>query len=145
MRLGLLFPGQGSQFVGMGKEFYENSQKAKEMFEKIAYEVLEKTTKKSENEIEKILEPVEEEIEEFRKKLDESLYKQNKTFGEFSNELKNLKNLNETLSNEANKLANALKNQVKSQGIWGEMILEKVLELSGLTKDVEYISNPPIL
>jgi len=33
MRLGLLFPGQGSQFVGMGKDFYENSQKAKEMFE----------------------------------------------------------------------------------------------------------------
>jgi [acyl-carrier-protein] S-malonyltransferase len=33
MRLGLLFPGQGSQFVGMGKDFYENSAKAKEMFE----------------------------------------------------------------------------------------------------------------
>jgi [acyl-carrier-protein] S-malonyltransferase len=33
MRLGLLFPGQGSQFVGMGKDFYENSDKAKEMFE----------------------------------------------------------------------------------------------------------------
>ena len=33
MRLGLLYPGQGSQFVGMGKDFYENSQKAKEMFE----------------------------------------------------------------------------------------------------------------
>jgi [acyl-carrier-protein] S-malonyltransferase len=33
MRLGLLFPGQGSQFVGMGKDFYDNSAKAKEMFE----------------------------------------------------------------------------------------------------------------
>jgi len=33
MKLGLLFPGQGSQFVGMGKDFYENSSKAREMFE----------------------------------------------------------------------------------------------------------------
>ncbi|MEO1958621.1 MAG: ACP S-malonyltransferase [Nautiliaceae bacterium] len=33
MKLGLLFPGQGSQFIGMGKDFYENSQKAREMFE----------------------------------------------------------------------------------------------------------------
>jgi DNA recombination protein RmuC len=118
--------------------FKDTQNLAKEMFEKIAYEVLEKTTKKSENEIEKILEPVEEEIEKFKRKLDEAFYTQNKTFGELFNELRNLKSLNESLSNEANKLANALKNQVKSQGIWGEMILEKVLELSGLRKDIEY-------
>jgi len=45
MKLGLLFPGQGSQFVGMAKDFYENSDKAKEMFEIASDSISEDFTK----------------------------------------------------------------------------------------------------
>ena len=111
---------------------------AREIFENIANAVLEKTSQKSEKNISKILEPLESEMEEFRRRIDEVLLTQNKTFGELFNELKNLKELNDTLSKEAKNLADALKTQSKTQGIWGESILERVLELSGLRKGIEY-------
>ncbi len=111
---------------------------AREIFENIANAVLEKTSQKSEKNISKILEPLESEMEEFRRRIDEVLLTQTKTFGELFNELKNLKELNDTLSKEAKNLADALKTQSKTQGIWGESILERVLELSGLRKGIEY-------
>ncbi|MDP0880950.1 DNA recombination protein RmuC, partial [Klebsiella variicola] len=49
-----------------------------------------------------------------------------------------LKELNEQMSKEANNLTRALKGESKTQGNWGEMILESVLEKSGLQKDQEY-------
>jgi len=54
-------------------------------------------------------------------------------------ELRILKNLNEKISQDAINLTKALKGESKTQGIWGEMILEKVLEGSGLRKDIEYV------
>ena len=51
---------------------------------------------------------------------------------------KNLKELNNQISNDANNLANALKGQSKIQGDWGEMILESILNQSGLRRDLEY-------
>jgi DNA recombination protein RmuC len=111
---------------------------AKEVFENVANLILEKNIQKSEKEISKILKPVENEIEDFKRKIEEMFIAETKTFGELFNELKNLKTLNESLSKEAQNLANALKNQSKTQGTWGEIILERVLELSGLRKGIEY-------
>ena len=53
-------------------------------------------------------------------------------------EVEKLVVLNQKISEEANNLTNALKGQVKQQGNWGEMILESILEKSGLVKDREY-------
>jgi DNA recombination protein RmuC len=53
-------------------------------------------------------------------------------------EIKHLIDLNKQISEDANNLANALKGENKTQGNWGELILEKVLERSGLVKDQEY-------
>ena len=120
------------------KNTQASEETAREIFENIANAVLEKTSQKSEKNISKILQPVEREMEEFRRRIDEVFLTQTKTFGELFNELKNLKELNDTLSKEAKNLAEALKTQSKTQGIWGESILERVLELSGLRKGIEY-------
>jgi DNA recombination protein RmuC len=120
------------------KNIRQNENFAKEIFENIANSVMEKTAEKTQKEISRILNPVEEDIEEFRRRIDEIFMIETKTFGELFNELRNLKVLNENLTKEAQNLANALKNQSKMQGSWGELVLERVLELSGLRKGIEY-------
>ncbi|WP_457560929.1 DNA recombination protein RmuC [Caminibacter sp.] len=120
-------------------EMIKKSEKiVKEVFENVANEILEKTTQKAQDEIGKILDPLEDSILEFKNQINELYINESKTIGELFNELKNLKELNKTLSEEAKLLANALTTQSKTQGMWGEMILDKILELSGLREGFEY-------
>ncbi len=116
----------------------KNEEYTKEVFENVANALLEKTAKKTQSEIVKILDPFEDSINEFKQRINSMYMQESKTFGELFNELKNLKELNASLSQEAKNLSNALHSQSKTQGMWGEMILEKVLEMSGLRKGIEY-------
>ena len=85
-----------------------------------------------------MLQPLREKLRDFeetvRKKMEEDL----KTSQFLKNELHSLKDLNKKISEEAHNLTVALKGDNKTQGNWGELILEKVLEKSGLVKDTEY-------
>ncbi|HQJ72880.1 MAG TPA: DNA recombination protein RmuC [Spirochaetota bacterium] len=85
-----------------------------------------------------ILSPFKEQIKQFESKLDESRIDQIKESTSLKGEIKQLSSLNATMSEEARNLTNALKNQSKTRGNWGEMILEKILESSGLKKDEHY-------
>lgn len=88
-----------------------------------------------------ILKPLAEKIDNFRSSVQQSLVAETTQRAELKNELQRLLQLNQTLSKEANNLTNALKADTKKQGNWGEMILEKVLEASGLEKGIHYFTQ----
>lgn len=85
-----------------------------------------------------ILKPFNEEIKGFKKKIDEIYISEARERSSLKTELDNLKNLNQQLNKEAMNLTRALKGDKKAQGTWGELILENVLEQSGLRNGAEY-------
>ena len=111
-------------------------------FEQIASKILEEKTEKFTNlnrdNLDMILRPLGENIDLFRKKVEEVYLTEAKERFSLGREVKNLRELNDRLSNEANNLTHALRGDSKIQGDWGQMILENILERSGLTKGREY-------
>ncbi|PID88675.1 MAG: recombinase RmuC [Bacteroidia bacterium] len=85
-----------------------------------------------------LLSPLKEKIATFEKKVEETYEKGLKDQTDLRAELKKLYELNSKISLEANNLTKALKGDVKQQGNWGELVLERILDRSGLTKGVEY-------
>jgi len=84
------------------------------------------------------LSPFNEKIQGFEKKVEDTYQKSLRDQTDLQAELKKLQDLNVKISQDANNLTKALKGDVKKQGNWGEMILEKILERSGLRKGIEY-------
>jgi len=111
-------------------------------FKNIANEILEdkskKFTEQNKTNLSQLLNPLSEKIKNFEKRVEETYDKESKQRFSLQNEIKNLVELNQRISTEANNLTNALKGQSKTQGNWGEMILENILEQSGLVKNREY-------
>lgn len=111
-------------------------------FENIASKILEEKTEKfthlNKDNLNAILKPFGENIESFRKKVEEVYINESKERFSLGQEVKNLRELNDRLSTEANNLTKALRGSSKTQGDWGEMILENILERSGLVKGREY-------
>jgi DNA recombination protein RmuC len=111
-------------------------------FKSLAQEILEEKSKiftaKNEEKLGDILTPLKEQISGFRKRVDEVYDKENEGRASLKQELKHLRDLNTKLSDEAANLTKALKGDKKAQGTWGELILEKVLEQSGLRNGIEY-------
>lgn len=98
-----------------------------------------KFTEQNKKNIKSILDPLEEKIKHFEKRVEES-QKENLTIHSALREkLKGLEELNKQMSLETNNLTKALKGDSKMQGNWGELVLERVLEKSGLEKDREYV------
>ena len=85
-----------------------------------------------------ILSPLKDKITTFEKKVEESYEKSLRDQIDLKTELKKLQDLNHKISTDAQNLTNALKGDVKKQGNWGEVILERVLERSGLTPGREF-------
>ena len=125
------------------KNEIENLQKRLTIeFENIANKILKErsddfTLSNHKNLIE-ILNPLKERIQLFEKKVDETYDKELRDKISLREEVRKLSELNTRVSEEANNLTKALKGDVKKQGNWGEVILERVLERSGLTKGQEY-------
>lgn len=106
-----------------------------EKFVKLGTEDL---SKHSQSNLENIVKPLKEELDKFKQMVNENHAKQEKRVGAFETELKNLHESSLNLSNQAQELTNALRSGVKTQGIWGELQLERVLECSGLEKGRDY-------
>lgn len=85
-----------------------------------------------------LLNPLREQLGEFRRRVDEVYDKENKERGALQSEIATLKNLNQRISEDAVNLTRALKGDAQAQGAWGEMVLERVLEASGLQKGRGY-------
>ena len=111
-------------------------------FENVAHKILKEhsaefTTLNQKN-IGDILLPLKEKIGNFEKKVEESYEKTLRDQTDLKVELKKLQELNLKISDDAQNLTQALKGDVKKQGNWGEVVLERVLERSGLTLGREY-------
>lgn len=95
----------------------------------------------NEKRLSEILTPLKDNIKQFEKKVDDTYEKELKDRTSLIEQIKSLEKLNLQMSEEAQNLTKALKGDNKAQGNWGELILEKVLESSGLVKDVEYATQ----
>jgi DNA recombination protein RmuC len=120
----------------------ESQNRLKIEFENIANKLLEEKSKKfteqNRTNIDTILTPLKEKIKDFEQKVDTAYKTEAAERNSLKGEIKNLVALNKQISDEANNLAKALKGDNKAQGNWGELMLEKILEHSGLIKDQEY-------
>lgn len=120
----------------------ESKTKLSEAFKNLANEIFEDKSKKFKEEnkasIDALLKPLGENITEFRKKVEDTHEKGIKERASLKEAITGLRELNEKLGKEAHDLTTALKGDVKKQGNWGELILERILEASGLQKGIEY-------
>ncbi|MDP2144316.1 MAG: DNA recombination protein RmuC [Gallionella sp.] len=111
-------------------------------FKTLAGEILEDKTKRfteqNQTNINQLLEPLKVKITEFQGKVEEVYVQEGKDRSALAEQVKQLMSLNNQLSKDAHNLTSALKGQAKAQGNWGELILERVLEASGLRKGHEY-------
>jgi len=112
-------------------------------FENLANKILEekslKFTERNEKNIKNILTPLNEKILLFEKKVEESQKENISIHSALKEQLLHLQTQNIKITQEAENLTKALKGDSKMQGNWGELVLERVLEKSGLEKDREYI------
>ncbi len=112
-------------------------------FKNLAGEILEEKAKhfakNSHENLKVLLDPLKLQIGDFKKQVEDTYYKEGKERLELAAQVKQLMQLNTQLSDDANNLSSALKGQAKFQGNWGEIILERVLEVSGLHKGREYV------
>ena len=119
-------------------------QLAKE-FENLANRIFEdkgsKLVGENRTKLEDILKPFKDQLGDFRKRVDDVYAKEGEQRASLLTEIKHLKDLNNQIGKDAVDLTMALKGQSKTRGNWGEMVLERVLEMSGLTPGREYESQ----
>lgn len=124
------------------KEMLELQTKLTAEFETLATRVLDLNSQKfvsrNQESLDKLLSPLSQKIGDFRNRVEVVHDQSVKDRAELVAQLKTLGELNQQMSVEARNLTTALKGQNKTQGNWGELILETVLEKSGLEKDREY-------
>ena len=114
-------------------------------FENLANQIFEAKTKsfaeQSRANLDTILTPFKEKITAFEKQVNEAYASEGKERHSLIKEVQRLQELNQKLGEDAENLTKALKGDTKTQGTWGEIILERILEESGLRKGVEYDSQ----
>jgi DNA recombination protein RmuC len=115
-------------------------------FKSLAGEILEKEsqtfTRQNKINIESLLKPLGEKIRDFEKKVEDVYNNESQQRFSLKEEVKRLSELNRQISTDARNLTDALKGQSKTQGNWGEIILERILEKSGLVKGREFVVQP---
>jgi DNA recombination protein RmuC len=114
-------------------------------FENIANKILRENSREfthlNQKNINDLLSPLKDKIEKFEKKVEETYEKGYKDQDKLRLELQKLHELNTRISEEASNLTRALKSDSKKMGNWGELILDRILEQSGLEKGKEYFTQ----
>ena len=112
-------------------------------FKNLANEILEdksrKFTEHNAQQLDLLLKPLQTKLTEFKEQVSHSYDQEARERFALKNEIERLANLNIKMSDEARSLTNALKGDSKIQGNWGELVLESILESSGLRKGEEYL------
>ncbi len=120
----------------------KNEKILKERFENIANKILEEKSQKfietNRTNLDVILNPLKEKITNFEQKVEQTYTNEAKERHSLKDEVKNLVELNTKLNTEAQNLTRALKGDRKKQGNWGELMLDNILESSGLREGMEY-------
>ena len=117
----------GDEFENLGNRIFEDTTK--------------KFTDKNKADMETLLNPLREQIKDFEKKVTDTHKEASTDRASLKAHIENLKNLGEQMSQEALNLTTALKGESQTQGAWGEIVLEKALEMSGLSEGKEYHSQ----
>lgn len=129
------------QMAELKDENGEREQRLKNLFENISNKVIDENRAKMDalgaEHIKALITPLGENIEKFKNRVEQVYSEQSKERFSLEKEIKRLVDTNQRISEDANNLANALKGSNKTQGNWGEMILERILESSGLVCGVE--------
>lgn len=134
------------------REFFVSEEKRREQeaiqesrFRNLANDILRQNTVdlKAQNEerLREILTPLRDNINEFKKTVSETYNNEARERFSLSERIKELVDLNQSISRQARELSEALRGDSKVQGDWGEMVLESILEKSGLQKDIEYFTQ----
>ena len=110
----------------------------KQEFENLANKIFEQNRKKSNDNLSLVLQPFKDQIKSFSTRVDEIYGEETKQRSSLLTEIKNLKDLNTQISSDAISLTKALKGENKTQGDWGEMVLSRILEQTGLREGIEY-------
>jgi DNA recombination protein RmuC len=136
------FRAQRERFIEQEKSIQEIQQKFQLEFQNIANKLLEEKSQKfvetNKIHLDILLNPLKENIKAFEEKVDKVYNMEAAERNTLKGVISQLMELNKLISNEAQNLTKALKGDSKKQGNWGEVILERVLERSGLVKDREY-------
>ncbi len=124
------------------EEVEQLQQKFSMEFKNLANEIFEEKSKKftdqNKTNLSDILTPLKEKISEFEKKVEQTNKESIERNSSLKEQIVSLKELNKQITKEAENLTKALKGESKTQGNWGEFILEKILEKSGLIKGQHY-------
>ena len=127
------------------KALQEDEEKLSQQFELLANRILNKQSsqlyEKQSQGMKDILEPLKEKIKSFEEKVDKTNLDSAKRHETLKEQIRSLSEKSERVSQDANNLAKALKGDYKKQGVWGEMILESILDKSGLEKNREYFTQ----
>ncbi len=111
-------------------------------FKNLANDILEEKSKRfseqNQQSLGQLLEPLKTRLQEFQGKVEQVYVQEGKDRSALAEQVRQLMELNRTVSQEANNLTRALKGSNKAQGNWGELILERVLETAGLRKGEEF-------
>lgn len=123
--------------------FSEKSrEQLKQEFENLSARIFEQRGKQLQEQqqqgLDGLLKPFREQLADFRRRVDQIHSDETRAQASLIEQLGQLRSLNQQMHEDARNLTDALKGQVKTQGNWGEMILERVLESSGLTRGREY-------
>lgn len=125
-----------------GKEFERMLNDSEKRFKLIANEVLSNSSdrlrQQNEQQLKDVLNPLRENIDSFRKKVEDTYNNEARERFSLQQSLREMMELNRTIGREAKDLADALRGNSKVQGDWGEMILETILEKSGLKRDIHF-------
>ena len=140
--LEVLLKAEREGFENRLRELKEARERMSREFQLLASQIMERNSERfgdiSKERIEGVLKPLREQVEAFRARIETVHTQETRSLAALINEIKNLKSLNMQISQEAVNLTRALRGDHKAQGIWGEMVLERVLEASGLRKGEEY-------
>jgi DNA recombination protein RmuC len=127
------------------KLLIEAKEQLSEQFKNLANDIFEKNSRKfteqNQVKLDAVMKPLGEKMKDFEKKVEDSYVKGAKERSSLVEQLKHLQELNQKLSKGADDLTKALKGDSKLQGNWGELVLERVLEASGMQKGREYLTQ----
>ena len=131
-----------ASFAAREKLLRESNERMKVEFESLATKVLNAQGAQQRQSLDVMLNPFREQIGDFRKRVEEVYRSDTKERASLLKEMQNLQSASDRINTEAENLTKALKGDNKIQGNWGELVLERILEDSGLRKDHEYFVQP---
>ena len=133
---------QQENFAAQREQAKADKESMANEFKVLAEKILDEKTKQfkttNSEELDKLLAPFKQKLTDFETTVKENHKEELKNSGALMENIKALKNMNDQLTAEASGLAKALRGDTKKQGNWGEFVLERALELSGLTKNQEF-------